>query len=293
VERQHGVVTAQQLGAAGLSREMIRRRAEAGMLYRVHRRVYAVGHRVLSKRARYLAAVLACGPGAALSHRAAGDWLALRRHNGRIDVTVPRTRGRHPGLVIHHSRTLAAKDVTEVAGIPVTSVSRTLLDLAAVLSARDLGYALDRAERLQVFDLAGIEDVLGRARGRRGARALRTAIDGWHPADTRSELEDRHRELVSGAGLEEPLLNVVVAGERHEHTVDAYWPSHRVIVQLDGFGYHRTRRDRERDAATDADLELAGYRVLRLTWDDVTVHGARTVRRLQAALTARGAAIRG
>jgi len=135
-----------------------------------------------------------------------------------------------------------------------------------------------------VFDLGAVEAVLERARGKRGAKALRQVIAGWRPVDTRSELEDLHLEMVLEAGLEEPLLNVALDGERHTHVVDAYWPSARLVVQLDGFDYHSTRRDRERDAATAADLELAGYRVVRLTWDDVTVHRTRTVRRLRRLL---------
>jgi very-short-patch-repair endonuclease len=98
-------------------------------------------------------------------------------------------------------------------------------------------------------------------------------------------LEDRFVELVERANLPFPRLNVLVDGERLQHEVDAFWPSQRLVVQLDGFAYHRTRRDRERDAGTDADLELAGFRVLRLTWDDVTLHRARTVRRLRRLVT--------
>jgi very-short-patch-repair endonuclease len=179
---------------------------------------------------------------------------------------------------------LAADDHIVVDGIPVTTVARTLLDLAGFLSPRHLGYALDRAERLQVFDLCAVDDALGRARGRRGASALREAIKGWRVSDTRSRLEDRHLELLSGAGLPMPHVNVALEGELHDHAVDAYWPSSNLVVELDSFDYHRTRRDRERDATTDADLELAGYRVLRLTWDDVTVHEERTVRRIRAHL---------
>jgi hypothetical protein len=100
------------------------------------------------------------------------------------------------------------------------------------------------------------------------------------PRHTRSELEDRHIELLPEAGLHCPQLNVLVDGEEHAHEVDAFWPSHGLVVQLDGFTYHRTRRDRERDAATDADLELAGHRVVRLTWDDITVRREPTKRRL-------------
>jgi very-short-patch-repair endonuclease len=176
---------------------------------------------------------------------------------------------------------LRLPDITERDGIPVTTVARTLLDLAGIASRRELARAVDTAERLQLFDLASVEEGLSRARGRRGAAALREAIAGWRPRDTRSELEDRFAELLASTGLPEPRLNVLVWGEADQHEVDAFWPSDRLVVQLDGFAYHRTRRDRERDAATDADLDLAGFRVLRLTWDDVTAHGGRTVRRLR------------
>jgi very-short-patch-repair endonuclease len=146
---------------------------------------------------------------------------------------------------------------------------------------------LDRAERLAVFDLGAVEDVLDRARGKRGARALREAIAGWRPVDVRSELESLFRALVRDGALTAPDFNVLVEGERAVHEVDALWRSASLIVQLDGFVYHRTRRDREKDAASDADLELAGYRVLRLTWDDVTVHKERTLRRLRRLLAGR------
>jgi very-short-patch-repair endonuclease len=179
---------------------------------------------------------------------------------------------------------LDPRDVTEVDGIRVTSIPRTLLDLAMVLSVRDLGYAVDRAERLQVFDLKAVEDALSRARGRRGAKALRRAIATWRPTDVRNDFEACFHGLVRVASLGSPRANVFVDGEQYRHEVDAFWPAHCLVVQLDSFDYHRTRRDREKDAASDADLELAGYRVLRLTWDDVTVHRERTVRRLRRLL---------
>jgi very-short-patch-repair endonuclease len=287
--RQHGVVARAQLAALGVDRFAIRRRVAAGYLHELHPSVYAVGHPVLSWRGSQLAVVLACGPDAALSHRAAGDLQGLRR-SSRIEVTLPMGRFAPPDLMVHRSRMMDRVDFTEIDGIPVTSVARTLLDLAAVLSVRDLGYALERAERLQVFDLQAAEDVLSRARGRRGAKALRNAIAGWRPADVRSELEALFQDLVRDGRLTTPDFNVLVDGERYTHEVDAFWPSHQLIVQLDGFSYHRTRRDRERDATKDADLELAGYRVLRLTWDDVTVHRDRTLRRLRTRLTTRDVA---
>ena len=172
-----------------------------------------------------------------------------------------------------------------VEGIPVTSVARTLLDLAAVLAPSDLVVAMDRAERQRIFDLAAVVDVLSRARGRKGARALRRAIAAYEPSTQKSELERRFKRLLGNGWLDipSPSFNALVDGETGTHEVDAFWPRERLAVQVDGFDFHRTRRDRERDAASDADLELAGMRVIRFTWDDVNEHGDRTLRRLALA----------
>jgi hypothetical protein len=170
-------------------------------------------------------------------------------------------------------------------GIPVTSVARTLLDLSAVVRPSDLAVALDRAERLGIFDLNAVVDVLDRANGRRGARTLRRAIAAYKPSTQKSELERRFKELLETApDISSPTFNALIDGETATHEVDAHWPAQRLAVQLDGFEFHRTRQDRERDAASDADLELAGHRVMRLTWDDATVHGKRTLRRVRMAL---------
>jgi very-short-patch-repair endonuclease len=278
--RQHGVVSVGQLRRIGLDANAVARRVAAGHLYRLHEGVYAVGRPALSWRGKYLAAVLACGPGAVLSHWSAGRVLGLTERS-RLTVTIPQARAGPMGIEVHRSRMLTPLDVTQLDGIPVTSVARTMLDLAAVASRRELARLVDRAERLRVFDLTAVEEVLSRARGRRGARALRTAVAGWRPRDTRSELEDHLADLVEASRLEPPLYNVLVDGERERHEVDALWPAQRIVVELDGFAYHRTRRDRERDAEKTADLELAGYRVVRLTWDDVTVRRDRTTRRLE------------
>lgn len=260
---------------------------DSGFLHPLHRGVYAVGHPSVSVQGRYRAAVLSCGPRAALSHRAAADLWGLRASNGRIEVTAPRSCAGPPELRVHRSRMLDPVDFTELDAIPVTTVARTLLDLAGGVPERDLARAVDRAERLGLFDLAAVDDVLSCARGRRGTAALRRVVAAWRPSHTRSELEDRFLELVMAAGLPRPRMNVLLDGESGKHEVDAYWPAHRLVVQLDGFAYHRTRRDRERDAAADADLELAGLEVLRLTWDEVTHHCARTTRRLRRRLSPR------
>ncbi len=238
----------------------------------------------LTRSGTYLAAVMACGSGAVLSHRSAADLWGLRPHSGRIDVTVCRGRHRVGGVNVRESRLLDPQDVTVKDGIPVTSVARTLLDLAAVVRPSDLTAAIDRAERLGLLDLDAVVDVLNRANGRRGARALRRAIAAYAPSTQKSRLERRFRELVeTTADIPRPSFNALVDGETGTHEVDAYWSAERLAVQVDGFEFHRTRRDRERDAASDADLELAGYRVVRFTWDDVTVHGERTIRRVRIA----------
>ena len=281
--RQYGVISSGQLRELGLDWHAIRRRVAAGALHPLHGgRVYRTGLAPLPRNGVYLASVLACGPEAWLSHRAAADLWGLRPNTSRLEVTVRQSAGRVQGVEVHRSRMLAPVDFTTREGIPVTTVARTLLDLSAVVRPPDLEKAIDRAERSHLFDLTAVVDVLQRARGRKGARALRRAIAAYRPSAQKSELERRFRALIENAhDIPTPAFNALVQGEGGTHEVDAVWGAPRLAVQTDGFEFHRTRRDRERDAASDADLELAGYRVLRLTWDDVTVHGPRTLRRLR------------
>jgi hypothetical protein len=233
----------------------------------------------------YLAAVMACGPGAALSHRSAAALWQLRPSSGRIELTVPTVCREVSGVRIYRTRMLHPQDFTVVEGIPVTSVPRTLLDLAAVLRPPDLEIVLDRAERSGLFDLTAVVDVLERANGKNGARTLRRVVATYQPSTQKSELERRFKALLETApGIPCPFFNALVDGETRTIEIDAYWEQERLAVQLDGFEFHRTRRDRERDALTDADLELAGNRVMRLTWDDVNVNGERTLRRIRLAL---------
>jgi very-short-patch-repair endonuclease len=274
------VVSVRQLRRIGLDANAVARRVAAGHLYRLHRGVYVVGRPTLSWRGRYLAAALACGPRAVVSH-----WAAARLHGltdrDRLTVTIPLHRAGPTGVDVRRSRMLTPRDVAKVDGIPVTSVARTMLDLAGVASRRELARLIDRAERLRLFDQTAVDEILSRTRGRRGARALRAAVAGWRPRETRSELEDLFAELVDASRLDQPLYNVLVDGERDRYEVDALWPKQRIVVEVDGFTYHRTRRDRERDAEKDADLELAGHRVVRLTRGDVTTRRDRTTRRLE------------
>jgi Transcriptional regulator, AbiEi antitoxin/Protein of unknown function (DUF559) len=264
--RQWGVVSLAQVEALGLGPRGVQHRAESGRLRRIHRGVYAIGGAALPREGRHLAAVLACGPGAVLSHvSAAVHWGLLAYDAPRPQVTAPASRGGAPGIRLHRSRSLDARDTTTHGGIRVTTVARTLLDVAAVAPVNHLEHALGQALRNQLYDQLAVDDVLHRHRGRPGTRALRTAT-GDDPAFTRSEMERRFRALCRRAGLPRPLSNVVVAdADNHPHEVDFFFPAHRLVVETDGWRDHGTRVAFERDRAKDAALVAAGYVVLRFT----------------------------
>ena len=240
-------------------------RVAAGRLHRIHIGVYAVGHANLSLRGRWMAAVLAFGRGAVLSHwDAAALWELIEPRGTRFHVTIDTRAGiaRRPGLTPHRSR-LDREDRERSHGIPVTSIPRTLLDLAEVIDPPGLRRAYEEAARLGALDVHAIERVLARAHGRRGFTPLRDLL-GYDPApatQARSELELLFLDLVRDAGLPTPAVNVLVEG----FLVDAYWPTARIVVELDGYEYHRGREAFERDHAKLGRLRLAGYEVLPLT----------------------------
>lgn len=185
-DRQHGVVTCRQLAALGVGPGGIRSRVLAGRLHRMYLGVYSVGHRQLTENGHRLAAVLACGPGALLSHRSAAAHIGFGPAlAGRLDVTCPGRRRAGPrGIAVHLPRRLHAEDATVHDGIPVTSIARTLLDVAQVLGERDIERALDAAERLHRFDLAAADRLLDRTHGHRGRGRLareHSAIIGRRP----------------------------------------------------------------------------------------------------------------
>lgn len=281
---QRGLITRQQLHVLGWSSTTISRQVAAGWLHRVHRGVNLVGAARLTPEARAWAAVLACGPGAAAAGRSAAGLLGLcSPWSGAPEVAVPGARGRKiEGIVAHRPRRLLPRDLTRVDGLPATSVARTLLDLAAVLGPDQLDAAIERAEQLRVLDLGSVEDVLDRHRGHRGRRRLRDALARAH-GDTgrsRSELELRARTLLVEAGLPTPSMNPVICG----YEVDLAWLRERVIVELDGWEHHRTRRAFERDRRRDAELQAAGYRVARFTWRQLRDEPAWVVRSVAALL---------
>ena len=210
--RQHGVVSRWQLLEIGLSADAIDRRIHDGWLHPVFRGAYAVGHPALPPWGRAHGAVLTCGPDALLSHRSAGElWGLLRTSRYVIDVTLPRRIRGQRGIAVHFgSPDRAVRD-----GIPVTTVPQTLLDIASLGSRRQTERAWDQAERLELFDLVALENLIVRSHGRRGTKPLRALIaEARMPEPTRSELEDMLRDICRGANLPIPSFNVEVAGYR-------------------------------------------------------------------------------
>jgi hypothetical protein len=255
--RQHGVVTAKQLG---LTSGSITYRVQAGTLHRVHRGVYAVGHDRLSERGEFMAAVLAAGKGAVLaSLSAAVLWKAWRRPVREIHVLAPKDRRPQAGFKLRTTRRLDKRDVTEVDGIPVTTLARTLVDLTDVLTAHQIANVIHEAAYHELFDRRETYEAIQRANGRPNITRLHEALQA-NGAGTRSHLEDRFLSLIGD--LPQPLVNTRIAGIE----VDFAWPG--LIVEIDGPGHTRPRTKQE-DAERDAILKAAGYEVVRLTRDDL------------------------
>jgi very-short-patch-repair endonuclease/predicted transcriptional regulator of viral defense system len=279
--RQHGVVATRQLAALGLSQRAVSHRAAAGRLHRVHRGVYAVGHPVLTVNGRRMAAVLAAGPGAVLSHASAAALREIRPTSAtRIDVTVRSAGGRtrRSGLRIHRMPSLRADEITDHQGIRVTTPARTLLDLASSLPRRALERALDEAEIKQLYDRTSLDALARTHAGERGARRLQRALnEDGDPTLTDSELEELMLALCDDHRLERPKPQAWVAGLR----VDFLFTASRLVVETDGYRYHRTRRAFERDRERDGILARAGYRTLRFTHRQLTTRApevAETIR---------------
>lgn len=284
---QDGVIARRQLAAMGLGLGAIDHRLRTGRLHRLHRGVYAVGHTALVPRARELAAVLACGPDAVLSHHSAAALWGLRPHHaGDVHVTVGRSGSRpRPGLQVHRTRFLDARDIRVRRGIPTTSPGRTIIDLADTFTDRELTRAIDEATTRGLAHRHEILATLERlGPGRRGSAQLAKILGrNDRPALTRSEAEERLLGLVAMAGLPRPEVNVRI----HGHEVDALWRANRLVVEVDGYAFHSTRAAFERDRARDADLDAAGLRVLRVTWRQIVDEPYALIARMAQAL-ARG-----
>ncbi len=292
--RQHGVVSRAQLERVGLTRSAVAHRLRTGRLWRLHRGVYAVGRPDLSSEGRWIAAVLACGPSAVLSHgSAAALWdLRAERSGSNHHVSVPSQSGRSPSrgrrphaIVTHRCATLGAGDVTRRRGVPVTTLARTILDVAPGLGDRALRSVLREAEYRHRLDLGILRRSLDGAGSSSKHGRLRRALDVWTPGigKTESELEAEFLALCARTRLPLPEVQQRIGRYR----ADFVWPDRALVVETDGYEAHQGRVAFSDDRAKDRALRAAGYAVLRFTWGEVVGAPDAVVRELRAALKQR------
>ncbi len=257
-------MTAAQLAELGFTPRQIARRCEAGALHRQYRGVYAVGRPQLSFEGACLAATLACGSGSAISHASAARLWGIRQSAGAIHVSVPRGRKGHPGLRVHRPRSLSFDDIIDREGIAVTTVARTLLDLAATESANRVAWVMHEAAVQRVLDLREVWSVLRRLQHHRGVGRLEAAL-AIEVVPTRTGLEREYLDICGRAGLPAPRVNEYVWSVGRLEEVDFHWPEARLIVEVDGSRYHSTRWRRLKDAEKTTRLEDGGWCVRRFT----------------------------
>lgn len=274
VDRQWGVLSLEQLRTLGLSDGTIRGMLRRRELRPLYRGVYALGHASLRPEGRWLAAVLACGFGAALSHRsAAARHDLLPSAKAGIDVISNRTRHRQPGVHLHRARSLDARDVTGATTLPATTIPRTALDLAATEPPHRVERLLAQADRQGRYDQNALADVIARNPGHRGAKPLRAQI-ATTPQLTRSDVEaillDLARAHDLGAIISDHPIHLPIAGEI---TVDFFLPRAGVVIEVDSWRHHRSRAAFESDRARDLELTAHGCRPVRVT--DRQLRGTR------------------
>ncbi|MHB1569258.1 MAG: DUF559 domain-containing protein, partial [Solirubrobacteraceae bacterium] len=277
---QYGLVTRSQLHELGLGRAAVDHALERGRLRSVHRGVYAVGHVALPPLAPYMAAALAVGPGAVVSHgSAAALWGIRSGAKGPVELTLAgRDAGRRrDGLIVHRCHALDVADQGSLRGIPVTAAARALLDITPGLTDRELERAFDAALKAQLVAPVDVEAAVARAPGRPGAARLSAlARLELGSGDTRSDGEERLIALVRAGGLPEPETNVPIG----PYIVDALWRRERLIVEVDSHRFHGTRRSFEADRERDLFLAAAGYEVMRITWTQLYTRPEQVLVRL-------------
>jgi very-short-patch-repair endonuclease len=283
-DRQHGVIGREQLVEVGVPVRTIERWVDGGRLHRVHREVFAVGYPRIGEAGRRWAAVLAYGEGALLSHRsAAALWGLSRQRPELIDVTAPMGRQgvrRRDGIFIHRGR-LYREDRVARGGLPVTTVARTLFDLAEFVTLKRLESAWEEADRLNLLYLREVEAVCERGYGRRALRPIRALLAEARAVEiTRSPLEDDFAAFCRMHRLPPPVFNTTVL----DYEVDALWPRQKVAVELDSWSFHGHRAAFERDRARDTVLQVAGYRTLRITHRRLHNESAIVLNQLRALL---------
>lgn len=284
---QHGVVSRSQLVWAGWSARQIKTAISSRRLTVLHRGVYAVGHVALEFEGRLTAAVLAGGEGAAVSHLSAARLWGIGPMPQRVEISVPRTRRFNPDTVVVHRPHRLIDDIVIRNGIAVTTVPRTLMDLAPRCSIQELRRMLNESEYQRLADRTLVADRLARTPSVHGARKLKRVLATNAPP-SRGELERRFHQLIARSGLPAPRRNSIVEirGERFE--VDAWWPEHRLVVELDGAKAHNTDNRFELDRRRDELFVAEGIRVVRITWKRVTTDSVDLVRSMNALLVRTG-----
>jgi very-short-patch-repair endonuclease len=280
--RQHGVVARWQLVEIGLGHRAIDHRIADGRLHVIHRGVYAVGHRRLTREGGWMAAVLAAGSGAVLSHRSAAALWGLRRSD-RVEVITPR-RCRHPRFETHRI-VLPPDEITVQDGIPVTNPARTLFDLASVVTPQQLEHALNEAEIRRLTSPLPLDALIARHPRRKGTTALKRALETQRQIGEtviRSDFETAFLDFTAQHGLPRPTINQPLG----PYEPDAFWPDQRLIVELDSYDIHTTRQAFEQDRKRDRALTTAGYRTIRITWRQLTREPHTLAHQLRTLLTA-------
>ncbi|MGE0067126.1 MAG: DUF559 domain-containing protein [Solirubrobacterales bacterium] len=260
---QYGVVSRAQLLGLGFSAKAIRHRIAAGRLFPLRAGVYGVGHRDFDRKGWWMAAILACGDGACLSHRSAGALYGIcEERNGVIEVSVPRPgKVNRPGIKVHRRPSLPSQDVGTVNRIPVTSPVRTMIDLATEQGPQTLLRTINEADKRDVIFAEDLRGELDAYAGQPGVRPLRTLLDRDTFVLSDEELERLFLPLTQEAGLSLPMTKQMVNG----YEVDFYWPELKLVVETDGLRYHRTPLAQAKDARRDQTHTAAGYARLRFT----------------------------
>jgi very-short-patch-repair endonuclease len=266
--RQHGVVGRAQLLQFGMTARAIEGRIERRSLHRIHSGVYKVGYRRINRKGRWMAAVLACGTEALLSHRSAARlWGLIPLGDELAEVTCARGRRARREGVVAREAPVADDERTAVDGIPVTSPFRTVFDLASVLDLRGLERVWHEAEVRELRDRVSLPMLLERYPGRRGSRNLRSLLESPEPVGfTRNDFEEALVALVDSRGIQRPRMNADLAMRGRFFQIDALWEAERVAVELDSRSVHGTNRNFESDKLRDRILLAEGWRTIRVTW---------------------------
>jgi hypothetical protein len=261
--RQHGVVTRRDLLRIGFSPMAIEHRLATGRLYPVARGVYTVGWPLTDRKQGWMAAVLVCGEGATLSHgSAAALWGVGPEGAGPVDVSIRRHCGvSRPGISARIRPRLSERDISEYHGIPVTTPVRTLIDQATELTPSRLERMVNEADKHDVIDPEALREALDDYAGERGVKPLRALLDRLTFRLSDTELEVFFRPIAAQAGLPMPLTKEMVNG----FEVDFYWPDLGLVVEADGWRYHRTASAQTRDALRDQTHTAAGFTTLRFS----------------------------